>query len=178
MLPKKSYMSRLFYEIGAFFSIGLRNVILHAQKRVKAKLTSSILESMVEHLHPICTSTLVARIAMLALILLLLLTSIYEGRHVATLNSLMGRQELQALVFKLSVLLPAIRTRVKLWVKHVRPALLRICIRLALRVVLIHHRVIRRLLPSGTVGRSTLRPLRQVTSVGESCVFVGGELGV
>ena len=133
---------------------------------------------MVEHLHPICTSTLVARTAMLALILLLLLASIYEVRHIAALNSLMGWQELQALVFNLSILLPAIRARLKLWVKHVRPALLRICIRLALRVVLIHHGVIRSWLTTGAVGCRALRPLRQVPSVCQSCVFVGGELGV
>ena len=64
---------------------------------------------MVKHLHSVGASALVATIGVLALILLLnRLTAVYEGRDVATLDSLVGWQELQALVFKLSVLLSAV----------------------------------------------------------------------
>ena len=119
---------------------------------------------MVEHLHAICAAALIATIVMLVLILLLLLlASINEGRDVATLDYLVRRQELQALVFNLSVLLPAVCTHVKLRVKHSRPPLLRIGIRLPLWVILVDHGTISRLLLrlADRVSRCcSLRPLR------------------
>lgn len=133
-----------------------------------SNVASPILESMVKHLHSVrASSALSSTIAVLALILLLLLAAVYEGGYVAALDNLVRRQELQALIFKLLpvVLLATVGTHVKLLFEHARPPLLRIRIRLALRVILVDHRIaISRLLldaaTSMSCGRSSLRPLR------------------
>ena len=117
-----------------------------------------------------CCTTLVPR--HVPCLVWLLLGTAYESWNLTSV-CLMGRQKLQARLSCLTCI-HTISTHTGV-VKHTGTSLLRVCIGLALRVTMVQdgpHRataVYDLLLP---VGTASLRPLRQIARVRQSCIVV------
>ena len=129
-------------------------------------LTSSILESMIEDLHPVCAALCTIRVPLT--LNLLLLTAVYESRNFSPLHLVSG-QELVALVFKVNIILATVCV---VWsiviqlgmIKHLRLPLLRVGVWLSLRIITVDHgdhTAVIILMSAAMLG-----PLRQVACIG------------